>query len=170
MRRRRGSFARKLSAKEHWDLHYGPNMTPMVDVVMVILVFFMSSSSILGPEWLLKSALPVKRAAAAAPPGEQQQVLVSVSASMAGGVCVVNGAGLDKADLGSLQELLRSRAAESGAENVALLVTPDPDVPYLDLVRIHELCHALGITKIGLLEKPGTPGAPAPGPAPAEPR
>lgn len=33
-------------------------MTPMVDVVMVILVFFMVSAAFLGPEWLLGSLVP----------------------------------------------------------------------------------------------------------------
>ena len=34
-------------------LHFGPNMTPMVDVVMVILIFFMASAAFMGDEWFL---------------------------------------------------------------------------------------------------------------------
>jgi len=42
-------------------------MTPMVDVVMVILIFFMASAAFLGAEWFLKAAIPSKRGAARTP-------------------------------------------------------------------------------------------------------
>ena len=32
---------RGRTALRQWELRFGPNMTPMVDVVMVILIFFM---------------------------------------------------------------------------------------------------------------------------------
>ena len=38
--------------------HVGPNMTPMVDVVMCILIFFMLASSFVMPELFLKSSMP----------------------------------------------------------------------------------------------------------------
>ncbi|MFZ4431104.1 MAG: biopolymer transporter ExbD [Phycisphaerales bacterium] len=56
---------RNRSARATHESHYGPNMTPMVDVVMVILIFFMASAAILGPEWFIKSNLPVMAAAPA---------------------------------------------------------------------------------------------------------
>src|SRR4051812_37590647 len=58
---------RKRNAQALYDSHLGPNMTPMVDVVMVILIFFMASTAFLGPEWFLKTHLP---AASAAPPSD----------------------------------------------------------------------------------------------------
>src|SRR3954452_2971553 len=36
-------------------VHIGPNMTPMVDVVMCILIFFMLGSTLATPELFLKS-------------------------------------------------------------------------------------------------------------------
>ena len=42
--------------------HFGPNMTPMVDVVMVILIFFMASAAFVGEEWFLFAAIPVQAA------------------------------------------------------------------------------------------------------------
>jgi len=42
---------------------FGPNMTPMVDVVLVILIFFMASTAFIGPEWFLRAALPSDQAA-----------------------------------------------------------------------------------------------------------
>ncbi len=151
-RRRKGGFQRRLSAKEHWDMHYGPNMTPMVDVVMVILVFFMASTAVVGPQWMLRSALPVKSSAAPAP-NDKEQVRLDVAVTLGpGGASVVKGAGLDGASLEALRDLLTQKAGAAGAQNVALLVTPAPDVPYSEIVKMHEMCHALGITKIGMLE------------------
>ena len=40
---------------------FGPNMTPMVDVVLVILIFFMAATTIVGQEWFLKADLPEQR-------------------------------------------------------------------------------------------------------------
>ena len=38
--------------------HVGPNMTPMVDVVMCILIFFMLGATFLSPEMFLTSNMP----------------------------------------------------------------------------------------------------------------
>ncbi len=39
---------------------YGPNLAPMVDVVLVILIFFMASIVFVGPEWFLPAAIPAE--------------------------------------------------------------------------------------------------------------
>src|SRR4051812_45409165 len=57
------------------QVHYdsGPNMTPLVDVVMVILIFLMLAGSFGANEWYLTSNLPLSErgvgASAAPPPG-----------------------------------------------------------------------------------------------------
>lgn len=151
-------------------MHYGPNMTPMVDVVMVILVFFMASTAVMGPEWMLKSALP-RKASASQPLPDQEPTRLEFSISRGpGGTSVVNGAGLAGANIDALQKKLEELTGDASPETLALLVTPASDVPYADIVRVHEMCHALGITKIGLLEAPpqaptgSPPGLPGGGP------
>src|SRR5690348_11081756 len=84
---RRGALA-------SWELHYGPNMTPMVDVVMVILIFFMASTSVLGPEWFLKTALPVVSKSASVNPESSKQVRLSFEMKASGTAAVFNGEGL----------------------------------------------------------------------------
>lgn len=134
-------------------MHYGPNMTPMVDVVMVILVFFMASTAVMGPEWMLRTALPVRRAAALPSEVPREEVRLDVTVRVApGGHVLIEGAGIEGGDDRALAAALEREAARVGPENVTLLVTPSADVPYDDLVRLHEICHALKITKIGLLE------------------
>lgn len=165
MRRRRG-FVRRLTAREHWEMHYGPNMTPMVDVVMVILVFFMASTAVMGPEWMLRTALPVRRAVATPADPSREEVRLDVSVRVVpGGRVVIDGAGIEGGDARSLAEAIEQVVRRVGPENVTLLVTPEADVPYDDLVRIHEVCHALKVTKIGLLEAGASSGEPSPKPA-----
>jgi biopolymer transport protein ExbD len=50
-----GGGFRPRGAASRGTLHFGPNMTPMVDIVMVILVFFMASAAFVGPEWFLQA-------------------------------------------------------------------------------------------------------------------
>ncbi|MCH7961632.1 MAG: biopolymer transporter ExbD [Planctomycetes bacterium] len=45
-------------ALRQWEMHFGPNMTPMVDVVMVILIFFMAGTAVIAPELFLAAGLP----------------------------------------------------------------------------------------------------------------
>ena len=49
------------------QVHYdsGPNMTPLVDVVMVILIFLMLAGSFGANEWFLTSNLPIKQSGGA---------------------------------------------------------------------------------------------------------
>src|SRR5215211_8259671 len=56
--------------KIHYDS--GPNMTPLVDVVMVILIFLMLAGSFVGAEHFLVSNLPLSQSGAGnvhLPPG-----------------------------------------------------------------------------------------------------
>src|SRR5215208_2106354 len=56
------------------QVHYdsGPNMTPLVDVVMVILIFLMMAGSFTQGGWFLQSTVPIKKSGGAKvelPPG-----------------------------------------------------------------------------------------------------
>ncbi len=52
---------RRRDASQRASLHFGPNMTPMVDIVMVILVFFMASAAFVGPEWFMAAQAVERR-------------------------------------------------------------------------------------------------------------
>ena len=66
------------------QVHYdsGPNMTPLVDVVMVILIFLMLAGSFGANEWFLTSNLPIKKSGGAGEvelkPGELPDELLEV--------------------------------------------------------------------------------------------
>lgn len=130
---------RRRNALHQWHLHFGPNMTPMVDVVMVILVFFMASTAFIGPEWLLRLGLAEDTAPVSAGfqlgPAE-----IVVRLSVMDGQVRVNGLGL--AD-GRLEEL-ESAAARAGAslgsaaDQTRIILAPADMVPYDAVVRAQE--------------------------------
>src|ERR1700759_1489165 len=68
--------------KVHYDS--GPNMTPLVDVVMVILIFLMLAGSLVGTERYLVSNVPFRKRGAgggAPPPGgipEHEPLVINV--------------------------------------------------------------------------------------------
>lgn len=149
---------RARSAAALYEAHHGPNMTPMVDVVMVILIFFMASAAILGPEWFLKTALPV---AGSAPPIADQPVRCRVILG-AGDVArlALDAASPETLPFYQVENRLRDLRAARGRDGLIVLVEPGPDAAYDDVVRVHEWCATLDIPKVGLAETPESPPTP----------
>lgn len=160
---------RRRRAQDVASLHFGPNMTPMVDVVMVILVFFMVSAAFLGPEWLLSSLVPQlgdpAAAKAKATPGsgprnpnddpfETPPVRFVIElerraeASGTNMTVVAHGAGLRDATIEQVIDALNVLVKDAGG-NVEVLVKPGAGVPWGPVVRAHELCNAAGISRVG---------------------
>jgi biopolymer transport protein ExbD len=130
-----------------------PNMTPMVDVVMVILVFFMATAAIMGPEWLLKTALPAKATAAATAPAEIVAARVTLrpdgTAMLIVGVDPATRRQTDTT-LDDLPRALAALATERGAANLAVTFDAADDVPYESVVQAHEACAKAGISRVGV--------------------
>lgn len=158
-RRRRNHAFRRRDALHNWSLHFGPNMTPMVDVVMVILVFFMASAAFIGSQWFLKAAVvPEAKAAPTTPPPPAQddpfalppaRVHVTLESSETGETLAT---ALDQTRVPLADFLAKIAAMPRGAETSALevLVQPAASVPYNDVIRVHEAYHAVGVTKVGI--------------------
>lgn len=133
--------------------HFGPNMTPMVDVVMVILIFFMASAALMGPEWLLRAALP--RPQAATPPANTVPVAIRVvmkDGAAAAKIAVGVGAAAADCSMNDLDAMIVGVVKQHGAANLAVAISADDAVPYEGLVHVHERCVAAGITRIALPE------------------
>ncbi len=146
---------RRRNAQALYDLHYGPNMTPMVDVVMVILIFFMASAVVLGPQWFLKSSLARRGPGAPAAPDAEQptRLRIVLRHAQAGTLATIDGAGRAvETDLAGVRAELASLSLLHTPERLVVLVSPGDDVPYADVVRVHEQCAELGISRVGLLE------------------
>lgn len=132
---------------------FGPNMTPMVDVVMVILVFFMASAAFVGPEWFLRTLLPAPPGAGR--PGQadplKAPVRIEVRLAVKNGVTVATGQGLAEGSLVEMSAALAEAAKIAGSqvrESVEVVLRPAGDVPYRDLIALHEACQRVGIERV----------------------
>lgn len=157
---RRAAPFRRRDALHGWTMHFGPNMTPMVDVVMVILVFFMASAAFVGDDWFLRAGVveaPAKGATpSAAPPRVQPppdplaqriEVLLDRGAS---GETLVTAFELVRAGIPAFAARVRSLPRGPATSRLEIIVRPEREVAYQDVVRVHEACYAAGIEKVGL--------------------
>jgi biopolymer transport protein ExbD len=150
-----GGFTRR-DALHRWSLHFGPNMTPMVDVVMVILIFFMASAAFMGEEWFLRAAIPIPAPAGRAaerPLLEPPPLRIDVSLDAdEQGRTIASSVAL-QIEPGPLERVLERFASFPKNEVTAgleVLIKPSARAPYRDVVRIHEACEAVGIVKVGI--------------------
>ncbi len=123
------------------------NVTPLVDVMLVLLVIFMITTPILqqGVEVQLPKATtaPLK--------GESEQVVISVDA--AGMVYI--GAG-NKVDLETLPAKLEAIMANKEESQRKVFIQSDERVPYGTVMNLMGRIHAAGIEQIGLVSEPDT--------------
>lgn len=151
--------------------HSGPNMTPMVDVTMVILIFFMASTAILGPEIMLKAGVARESVAAAPAPAastspftlDAPDFTVHLRAGAAGTV-VADGLGLVGASLAEAQRALaalardlgvtpspeRSAAAPPDDNAPRIVIEAEAGVPWHAVVAVHDACLEAGLTRVSL--------------------
>ncbi len=143
---------RRRDARALYDRHTGPNMTPMVDVVLVILIFFMASTVIMGPELLLQAGLgrTANREGKADPRFAITAPTFTVRLHTDAGRVVVSGLGLDAAALDRLGPAARALAGEVNPAAVSVSLVPEDSVPYEAVVRVQDTLTAAGFEKIKL--------------------
>jgi biopolymer transport protein ExbD len=152
-------FRRRDALAVH-DLHFGPNMTPMVDVVMVILIFFMASATFVGSEWFLKTALPKPGPAAPPkaetpaagelklPPARFEVTLAVETDGRVSATCPAFGS----VPIGRLEASLKDLARGTTEDDIILVIRSGPEVPYGEVIRAHDAAAAAGIAKVGLMD------------------
>ncbi len=115
------------------------NVTPLVDVMLVLLVIFMVTAPIIqqGVE------VNVPRVKAAALPGKEQQFVVSITRNQD---VYLNDARLS---LDQLTEKLQAISGERPDREV--FVRADEDVPYGVVIRTMAAIRAAGIENVGMV-------------------
>ena len=114
------------------------SLTPLIDVVFILLVFFMLASSFL--DWRL---LPLHAASGTAPAAAEQAPLrVHVAAD--GGIRLQDRA----VEPGGLARALGARLAE--APGRAVVVQPEGDLPLQRLVAVLDQVRAAGASQVTL--------------------
>lgn len=142
---------RRRNALHQWHLHFGPNMTPMVDVVMVILVFFMASTAFIGPEWLLRIGLAEEDTPQDGGFRLGPAELI-VRLSVPDGQVRVDGLGLAGAGLEALESAAAQAVASLGSASsqAHIILVPGDAVPYEAVVRAQETFVSAGFVHVAI--------------------
>jgi len=147
------------SKKIHYDS--GPNMTPMVDVVMVILVFLMLAGSFAGAEHYLVSNLPYTKSGggnAAPPPGGfpndvPLEIRVDTNATRDGFVARVGQyhAKTEQQLVGHLVSMREKFAKELGKtpDQIQIKISPGGSVKYEYVVQVYQAALQANFSKVG---------------------
>lgn len=130
----------------------------MIDVVFLLLIFFICASARQSREALLAANLPSGsiEAAVAAAPVQIDQAFVKLKHRDHGTVAEMNGT--DYATIELLETQLKA-LADVGPEVPVILDIEGP-VPFGDVIRVYDLCQRLKFTTIKFaidLQRPGEP-------------
>ena len=118
------------------------NVTPLVDVMLVLLVIFMVTAPILQQGVSIN--LPKVKAAALT--GEEQQLVVAVNRA---GQIYLNDAPLALPELGpKLQAILRLRPDRQ------VFLRADQSVRYGDVMRVIATVKGAGVERLGMVTEP----------------
>ena len=140
------------------------NITPLVDIVLVLLIIFMVITPLLQMGYDVK--VPPK-ATVENPPPSMDQLIVSITS---GGRLYLNKEQLDAQQLAlRLSEILKNRRDKT------VFFSADDSVTYGDVARIMDLVRTAGAKNIGIVLETvpvegvaAAPPAPAPAGAPAQ--
>lgn len=125
------------------------NLTPLIDVVFLLLIFFMVSTTF-SKESRLTLQLP--EAEADAVPTENRMIEVVVSAD---GSYAINGQSLVNSQLKTLMSAI-AKVSDSNAQ-LPFVITADKDARHDAVIRVYDAAGRLGFTQIGVTTKqPGT--------------
>jgi biopolymer transport protein TolR len=123
------------------------NVTPLVDVVLVLLIIFMVVTPLLTKQFWL--TLPKKDDSAVVPPNNDQSIVLTVDKA---GVLRINRTPIDKAELGP--KLTRLLAAK---EQKVIFFDADDDAPYGVAVEAMDLARGGGAKSIAILTEKLSP-------------
>lgn len=120
------------------------NVTPLVDVMLVLLIIFMVSAPMMKEG--MKVDLP--EAEARALQTQTQDLTITINQDR---TLDINGSPIDLARLDVILEQIRE---QRGVESVYLQA--DKSIPYGYVVEVMSLIRSTGLTKIGLVTQPPT--------------
>jgi biopolymer transport protein ExbD len=114
----------------------GINVTPLVDVMLVLLVIFIVTAKI-----IVTPAVPLDLPHAAH--GEEVQVILSVIVPVRGPM-LVNGAALPNDE--ALEE--KARAALASDRDLRAVIQADGEVPHRRVIHVLDLLKGAGLTRV----------------------
>lgn len=136
----------------------------MVDVVLVILIFFMASVVFVGPEWFLPAALPTAQRGAPDEPADDPADVpadpfalpdptLRVRVASRDGVPVVSGLGSGVVSLSGFEAHAREQLRGLDARTIRVRLGGDAGTPWRHVVAVQDVLTDLGVRQIAL-ERP----------------
>jgi len=149
----------KFGARQPTRFESGPNMTPLVDVVMVILIFLMLVGTFATAERFIQQnagTFSVGTSSSAPPPPDfvpDDPIVVRVSAGTAGDGFVARADNVTVNTAEALGAALRQRHAQLTAlgkpiDKIAVVIQPDNGVRHGQYLRVYEAALQAGFTKV----------------------
>lgn len=117
------------------------NMTPMIDVVFLLIIFFLVSSHLAKQEAQLPLPLPVARSGQSPAPDSAPRVIVNV---LRDGTLLLAGHRIEADDL---EQRLQARRSQDG-EDLEVKIRGDRGVHYRHVQPVMLACTAVGIWNV----------------------
>lgn len=147
---------RARTASQRHAEQSGPNMTPMVDVTLVILIFFMAAAGLAVPELLLNVQLAepaeVEIETDAQGDGmafELPSVELVLGLGVEDGAVVATGLGLSGVDLAALLSAIDERGPGLPSD-ASIVIEASDETPYEAVVAVRDRLASVGIERVGL--------------------
>ena len=121
------------------------NLTPLIDVVFLLLIFFMVSTTF-TKETRLTLQLPEAQSEEVAVDPKMIEVVVGAEGQYA-----INGRSLVNNQIKTLMSAIAE--VSSSSEQLPFVITADQDARHQDVIRVYDAAGRLGFTKIGLTTK-----------------
>ena len=118
------------------------NLTPLIDVVFLLLIFFMVSTTF---ERQAKLKIELPEASAEPAPAAQQDLIISISQK---GVFFVNNNELINAQRQSLQNALQNAAKED--RSMPVIIRADANVAHKHVVMAMDVLGSMGFEKVAM--------------------
>ncbi len=119
------------------------NLPAMIDVVMLLLIFFMATSSFTRPERLMDSS--VAGVGSAGPLKDFEPVFITVGQAGTDVIYICEGM-----EYGTLDQLADRLGAYRAIADMDVVVRSEDAVRFEDVVAVLDVCAQLGFTKTAL--------------------
>lgn len=121
-------------------------IAPMIDVIFILILFFMCSAGAVKTEMHLSTSLP-GRVAAGKPIKVPDEQIIEIQNN---GTVILNGKTFDNPTLRAMPQLVKTlvRFRESSINNktdAMVTIAPQPDAPYQRIVDVLDACAAAKI-------------------------
>ena len=141
-----------MQAKATEGIQHEPNVVPMIDILLVLLIIFMAALP------SMRRAIDVQLPDPTPQPQQEQQTNTSIVLEvLPGGMFSINKEQVAKAGLAQrLREIYDPRPEK------IIFVKGDPSVKYQDVIEAMDIARGSGVKVIGVPPKDAAQSAPAP--------